>query len=387
MASPRSAANPYKVFIAGGCYSGLAAAINLLEKCDSTPDGPISVQVTIVDERDGFFHVIGSPLALSDKAYAEKAWVGFKDVKILQRPDVRIVHGTVSKVDCKTKTATIVESSTQTESTENYDFFIAATGLRRAWPVVPQSLNRKAYLEEAGQHIDAVTNSTDPVLVVGGGAVGIEMAAELKVFQPQVKVTLAHSRDKLLSAEPLPDNVKECAINLVRDAGVEVLMSHRLVSSTPIKNEHGADAFDVVFQNGHKMVASVVIMAISKSVPSTDYLPKEALNEEALVNIKPSMQLKSDTIPNAETHFAIGDLMNWSGIKRCGGAMHEGKLAALNIHQLMLRDISGKQPEFKELEEIPPMIGLAVGKVALSYGPTEGMKHGKDVMRVFFEGT
>jgi hypothetical protein len=114
-------------------------------------------------------HVIGSPLALSDKKYAEKAWVEFKHVKILQRPDVRFIHGTVSKVDCEAKTATVLNPRTEAEQIESYDFFIAATGFRRVWPVVPQALDRKSYLEEAGRHIDAVTNSTDPVLVVGGG--------------------------------------------------------------------------------------------------------------------------------------------------------------------------------------------------------------------------
>jgi hypothetical protein len=210
------------------------------------------------------------------------------------------------------------------------------------------------------------------------------MAGELKVCQPHVSVTLAHSRDKLLSSEPLPDMVKDCALELTRDAGVDVLMNHRLVSSTPIKNAHGADAFDVEFSNGHKMVASVVVMAISRSVPSTEYLPKAALSEEGLVNVLPSMQLATETIPNSDSHFAVGDMINWSGIKRCGGAMHEGKIAGVNIHQLILRDISDVEVEFMELGEIPPMIGLAVGKVALSYGP-EGMNSGKQVMQNFFE--
>ena len=44
---------PYKVLVAGCSYSGLAASVNLLEQCDKI-DHPISVEVTIVDERDGF---------------------------------------------------------------------------------------------------------------------------------------------------------------------------------------------------------------------------------------------------------------------------------------------------------------------------------------------
>ncbi|KAH9886111.1 FAD/NAD(P)-binding domain-containing protein [Xylariomycetidae sp. FL2044] len=406
----RTQENPYKVLVAGGCYSGLAAAINLLDKCD-TIESPIPIQITIVDERDGFYHVIGSPLALAQQSYAEKAWVEYKDVKILQRPNVRFVHGSLTKVDPATKTATISERRSQVVLTEGYDFFIAATGLRRVWPVVPQALSRKAYLMEAGRHIDAVTKSTAPVLVVGGGAVGIEMAAELKEVQPHVRVTLAHSCSKLLSAEPLPDTVRDCALDLTRQAGVEVLLSHRLARSTLVHNAEGVEEYAVEFENGHTMTASQVVVAISKSVPSTAYLPRSAVCEEGYVKVLPSMQFLSPSssspssseqeIPNASSHFAVGDLIKWSGIKRCGAAMHEGKLAALNIHQLMLRDYSvdvdaageeperrrreqDKPPKLHELDEIPPMIGLAVGKSAVSYGP-EGMRHGPQVMKLFFE--
>ena len=89
-------------------------------------------------------------------------------------------------------------------------------------------------------------------------------------------------------------------------------------------------------------------------------------------------------VPNSEHHFAIGDLAAWSGIKRCGGAMHMGYYAASNIHQVMLQQLQGRDPKFNELAEIPPMIGLAVGKKAMSYGPGQGVMSGEDVMEVFF---
>ncbi|KAI0481359.1 FAD/NAD(P)-binding domain-containing protein [Xylariaceae sp. FL0804] len=427
---------PYRVLIAGGCYAGLSAAINLLEKCD-TIESPIPVEVTIVDERDGFYHLIGSPLALANRPYAEKAWVDYKDVKILQRPNVRFVHGSLTGVDCAAKTATISEQQQQHRDSSNnqtttttpptptptpttsttevrYDFFVAATGLRRAWPVVPQSLSREAYLREAGAHIDRVTSlsgtaAAPPVLVVGGGAVGIEMAAELKHAHPGVRVTLAHSRGRLLSAEPLPDTVKDCALELTREAGVEVLLDHRLADckKVVVARDHNDDkdddkndksggggaeeTYEVTFENGRTMRASQVVMAMSKSVPSTGFLPAAALSPEGLVRVRPSMQFAEGAgVANAEAHFAVGDVICWSGIKRCGAAMHEGKFAALNIHQIMLQEQQQQQgqkeeePSFSCLEEIPPMIGLAVGSNAVSYGP-EGMNYGPQVMQRFFE--
>ncbi|KAI1113197.1 FAD/NAD(P)-binding domain-containing protein [Nemania sp. NC0429] len=379
----------YRVLIAGGCYGGLSAAVNLLEKCD-TLDSPISVDITIVDERDGYFHIIGSPLAMASKEYAEKAWVEYKHVKVLQRPNVTFVQGTVTDVDCEDKRATIVDRRTQKTRVESYDFFVAATGLRRVWPVVPQALTREAYLKEVGAHCDRVLNSTAPILVVGGGAVGIEMAAELKHTKPSLQVTLAHSRDKLLSAEPLPDMVKDCALELAEQAGVDVLLSHRLASSTPITTsaDDGSQLlYEVEFTNGHKMVASEVITAISNSIPTSGYLPRDALDADGYVNVRPTMQLPAG-VPNAESHFAVGDMIRWSGIKRCGGALYEGKIAASNVHEIMLQQHQqlddDKEPDLMQLTEFPPMIGLAVGNSGISYG-AEGMNHGPQVMKVFFE--
>lgn len=61
-----------------------------------------------------------------------------------------------------------------------------------------------------------------------------------------------------------------------------------------------------------------------------------------------------------------------------------GYLAAVNIHQLMKQRISGHSFDFMKLDEIPPMIGLAVSKKAVSYWPEGGTTSGEDVMEAFF---
>jgi hypothetical protein len=89
--------------------------------------------------------------------------------------------------------------------------------------------------------------------------------------------------------------------------------------------------------------------------------------------------------PNASSHFCAGDLARWSGIKRCGGAMHGGHLVARNIHQSVLRDLCGYEPQFEKLPDpVPPMIGLAVGKNAVGYSPATGVSSGEEVMKMFF---
>lgn len=327
--------------------------------------------------------MIGSPLALADEAYASKAWVRYEDMAALKTPKITMIQGKATKVDMSSKRATVLETSTQAPRDLAYDYLVVATGLRRAWPVVPQSLFRKQYLYEAGAHIAAVSDAPDGVVVVGGGAVGIEMAAELKTVRPEVRVTLVHSRDKLLSSELLPDECKDKALELVRDAGVEALLGKRLQHTEEVTRDSGRKVTEVTFTDGHKMDASVVIMAVSRSVPSTEFLPKEALEEDGLIMARPEMRFAGD-VPNAHVHFGVGDAIKWSGIKRCGAAMHMGYYAAHNIHELILEKLNGTAPKFLELGEVPPMIGLAVGKKAMSYSPGQGVDAGEEVMRVFF---
>ncbi|KAJ3479138.1 hypothetical protein NLG97_g8399 [Lecanicillium saksenae] len=362
MPSATNSTPTVRVLVAGGSYAGLSVAVNLLDlnrgvspRMHPEPfvfeeDWPhVNFHITIVDERDGFLHIVGAPLALADSAYRDSAWVPFRDMMDLEDENVTFVHGSLSHVDCATKTATVLRHGSKDATTIEYDYFCAATGYRRVWPV---------------RHIEEVARATHGVLVVGGGAVGIEMAAELKLTNPHVKVTLAHSRDQLLSSEGLSDECKDVSLELLKEAGVEVLLNHRLESHAPVESENDESQYRAKFTNGHTMDASAVIVGVSQSVPATDLmLPAE--------------------IPNAEFHYCAGDATKWSGIKRCGGAMRAGHLVAMNMHQHVLHSLTGHVPKYAELSEIPPMIVLAVGKKAVASGPHE-TNAGEDVMKKFF---
>ncbi|KAM3439071.1 hypothetical protein MY4824_002875 [Beauveria thailandica] len=398
MSSVASTPAPVRIFIAGGSYAGLSAAMNLLDLSSGAsprqatepyPHVPgfekMDIEITLADERDGWYHLIGSPLALADNEYAKKAWVKYADIPSMQVPNLKVVVGSVTAVDCVSKTATTLDAVTGVATEHAYDFFVAATGLRRVWPTVPQALSRKQYLVEAGEHVHAVSNAQHGVVVVGGGAVGIEMAGELKVVHPRIDVTLVHSRDRLLSSEGLSDECKDTTLALLREAGVRVVLNHRLGRSTRVETADGSTMYDIEFTNGHKMTASEVIMAVSQPTSTATYMPATALDENQLVKINPNLTLVEGT-PNADYHFCAGDVAKWSGIKRCGGAMHGGHYAAYNIHQTILRDRvpGGHQPKYSEFTEFPVCIGLAVGNTAVSSGPESGTVSGPEVMKAYF---
>ncbi|OCL04401.1 hypothetical protein AOQ84DRAFT_400144 [Glonium stellatum] len=385
--------------VIGGSYGGLAATVNLLDLCHGRPAARLSedmipepgsrkgvpIQITIVDERDGYYHLIGSPLALASEEYAPKAWKRFQDIPALNRSEVRYIQGSVVQVNCERKIATIAGTGTATNIRydESYDYLVASSGLRRAWPVVPQSLERKEYLSETRKHIDKVKYAREAIVVIGGGAVGIEMAAELKLVQPKHSVRLIHSGRQLLSSEPLPDDFKAHTLSVLQESGVEVILGQRVIGTTNVKTSDDTLFYELTLSDGSQILAGQVIKAVSRSVPSSSYLPTSTLDKEGYIIIDPSLNMTGD-LPNSKYHFAVGDIVAWSGIRRCGAAMHMGYYAAMNIYQQILSHAFGIIPKFMELQEIPPMIGLAVGKKAVCYSPTSGTSSGEDLMELMF---
>jgi len=209
------------------------------------------------------------------------------------------------------------------------------------------------------------------------------MAAELKLIEPTQNVTLIHSREDLLSSEPLPPDFKERVLITLQQAGVNVILNDRVINVNPTVSTDGTLTSRLTLKDGTRMTTSHVIWAISRSIPTSSYLPPSALDAEGYIKVESTMNIAPDN-PNSRDHYAVGDIASWSGIRRCGGAMHMGHVAAVNIHQQLLSKEIGCMPKFTEIPPFPDMIALAVGNEAVVYSPADGTASGEDQMKLFF---
>jgi NADH dehydrogenase FAD-containing subunit len=340
-------------------------------------------------------HLIGQPLALASQGYAEKSWQEFKHIPALQTERVSVVQGSIASIDCKNKVASIETSNGSRQL--RYDYFVAATGLRRGFPSAPKAVNKSDFLVETGKHIQKIQLGDHGVVVIGGGAVGIEMAAELKLVHPERKVTLIHSRSQLLSSEDLPSQYKDRVLSMLQSTGVDVVLESRVTNTT----ELGSGVHEVELSDGTRLQAAQVITAISKPSPTSSYLPASSLDDEGRVKItsryancaRYRQTSKADLIrlrfqaelPNSEYHYAAGDIAAWSGINRAGGAMHQGHHVAVNIHQHIRSLRQGCEGQYMELQPVEPVICVAIGKEAACSCPLPGVETGAEVMKLFFE--
>ena len=108
-----------------------------------------------------------------------------------------------------------------------YEYLVYATGTQQTSPCYLEGANTKAsgiaYLK-AYQHKVAAASR---IVIIGGGAVGIELAAEIKEHYPEKEVTLVHSRERYLLryAPKLSQRVYEILDNI----GVKQILGERVV--------------------------------------------------------------------------------------------------------------------------------------------------------------
>ncbi|KAJ6127595.1 hypothetical protein N7523_003207 [Penicillium sp. IBT 18751x] len=255
----------YNVLILGASYAGMAAASTLLALKEGramplaaygkythlkqAPRMP-SLKLTLLDERDGFFHTVGTPLAHISTKQAAHMWKLYSGFSRLERSGVNFIRGSAVQLDAPRQNLRY-RGVNGTEHFISYDYLLVATGMRREWPVVPRSSSFSGYFKDAVSSRNLIAAAEKlGVAVIGGGAVGVEFAGKIKQYYPQSQVTLIHSQDQLLKNEPLPDEFKTQALKLLQEQGIRVIFNQR-----PTVTQVEERRFEIRFADGKFLLA------------------------------------------------------------------------------------------------------------------------------------
>lgn len=110
------------------------------------------------------------------------------------------------------------------------------------------------------------------------GAVGVEVSSELKTIFPEKDVTLVHSHETLMNQEPLPQEVKQKAHEMLQECGVNIKLDHRATGSIP----------KLILSNGEELAVDKVIYTTTTHLPNTDFLPSEVKTNNGYITTLPT---------------------------------------------------------------------------------------------------
>ncbi|KLO16071.1 FAD/NAD(P)-binding domain-containing protein [Schizopora paradoxa] len=234
---------------------------------------------------------------------------------------------------------------------------------------------------------DRVARSQN-VLVVGGGALGVQYATDIATVYPTKHVTLLHSRNRLL---PRFDPAMHTeVVKGLEDARIEVILGERLdlSSISNAKSSPDNNGRIVRTEKGREISCDLLLLCTGQ-LPNTGLLrelsPDSVDPLTGLAHVLPTMQL--GILPSNEAEmeeevtlyphiFVIGDAADAFGAIKAGHtASFQAEVAAANILRLIEFDekVNGRgdddddDDELKEHAQLqhyvpgPPQIKVSLG--------------------------
>ncbi|KAJ2815472.1 hypothetical protein IWW50_006817, partial [Coemansia erecta] len=203
------------VVVIGGSYAGAAAAKQLGKL---SKKGYSGLKVTLVDQSTHYYHAIGFPKALVDDKYAEESFLPFANF---------FPAGTKHEFVNQKLSRVVDEHHVELDNGQSlyYDYLVLATGGHAPGPINVVGRTKDEGLSEIRQLREGLENA-DSVLVVGGGPVGVEVAGYVAEKYPGKRITLVHSRARLLP-DQFRIGVSNGAIDKLGRLGVKVVLNDR----------------------------------------------------------------------------------------------------------------------------------------------------------------
>jgi len=193
-----------QIAIVGGGYIGAELAKSLDAQAD----------VVLIEPRSHFVHAPAMIRGVVDPAVMDRALIPYD--KLLTRG--RVVQARAVSVD---EAGVTLEDGSRIAA----DQVVVATGSGNATPFKPESDDIAAFRAESAR-IHARLTAANTVAIVGGGAVGTELACEIAHAMPDKQITLISAPDRLFPDKPVAFGTS--LANKLERAGVRLVLGHRV---------------------------------------------------------------------------------------------------------------------------------------------------------------
>ncbi len=275
-----------RVVVIGGGFCGAMVARKLQK----------SFEVTLVDTKEYFEYTPGILRTIVHPNHIAK----IQSRHETYLPDATIVTGEVSRIS---KDAAFIGSKKFP-----FDYLVIAAGSRYTPPIKDTSAFLATRAETLSNEFHKVHHAKH-VLLIGGGLVGVELAAEIIEKYPKKKITIVHSRPTLIDRNH-PGSISYSQEFLLK-RGVEIICGERLKGKK-------SDAY--VTDTGRSIAADAAVVC-GGITPNNEVIKKKAMpvcNEFLQVTGKQNV-------------FIGGDVAGISEEKTAQAAEKHGAIIAYNI--------------------------------------------------------
>ncbi len=170
--------------------------------------------------------------------------------------------------------------------------------------------------------------SANEIVVIGGGAVGLEMAGEISTDYPKKSVTVVHFRDYHVEGDNLKPAFRDGVREQLEAKGVKLVLGEKVTNLDDIPRD-GSSKCTVKTNKGTEIEADLAIVCIGQPGSSSTKYSKSlqsSLTERGHIRVNEHLQVEGLT-----DVFAIGDCCESGAAKLAYVAAYQGELVADNI--------------------------------------------------------
>jgi apoptosis-inducing factor 2 len=318
-----------RVVIVGGGYAGTMVARAL--------DG--IAEVRLIEPRDRFVHNVAAIRAVVEPALLERLIIPYDRLlrcgSVIQGLATEISEGRVTLAG-----GAAIEG----------DIVVAATGSTYAQPFKPQSAFGEAFARESLAAHEAL-RAARTVAIVGGGAVGVELAGEIAAVHPDKTVTLLASSPSLLPG--YSDQLSAALAEQLKAQGVQLRLGAR-VEGLETADRPFAGALTTA---GHAIEAELIFPAIGAR-PLAPPITGASLAVSGRIKVDPWLRPAG-----APSVFALGDAAETGDFMTIVAITRQAPWLVKTLKAIMAG---------RAVETLPPYAPWAAPAILVPLGPKAG---------------
>ncbi|KAJ7094620.1 FAD/NAD-P-binding domain-containing protein [Mycena belliarum] len=325
------------IVVVGGSYVGAKFVDTVAPEVHETHN------TILVEANSHFEHIFAFPRHSVIPGVSHKAFVPFTNAFHATPPgSTSVIHGVVSQILPH-------QVVLQDGNSLPYEYLVMATGTG----FLPTRSRTKAEGVAFGTAVQERVKESVNVVIIGGGASGVQLATDAKEFFPSKTVTLIHSRGRLMNR--FHPRLHTEVMKKLDAIGVNVILEQRVKVPPAGHFPLTGPSYDVELADGRLIHADVAISCIGRSPLSgpVESLSPASIDESKFIRVKPTLQIQDDRYPKV---FAIGDVAASGGNKNARSGFSHAQVVTANIKN-MIQGGAAKE----KYEPSPLAIHMSVG--------------------------
>nr|PVU94536.1 hypothetical protein BB561_002475 [Smittium simulii] len=318
-----TSSSQFKVVILGGSVAAICAARYIEERCQKL------VSITIIEPLKKVFLKTGASSSLTDNTSLNCLFVSPENIfKLSQNSIIRDKAVLIQEGHVGLSMGPPIP----------FDYLVIATGSSYPPPISYPSLDYQHTANMLTRYFQTLNNAKS-VLIIGGGATGVEVCLRLINNFYQKNIAIIHDKDLLLNHDYSESYRKKIQQKLI-DSKVKLILNDTAKISSFINYGHPPKGRWIETTSG-KMLFFDIQINCSGPTGNSDFLKKSHLDYDNVVE-KQSKFIKVNRylqILDSENIFAVGDVNNISGVKNVERAKSQARCISKNIGLLLQKKL------------------------------------------------